>query len=94
MQSILVQHSGSEAMPCRITFYCLMKELFMAQSKFTVGGMGGKADADRLVEQTSSVAGVKFVNANHEGGYVVVTHGDDFDEAAFKAAVGAAGFSV
>lgn len=66
----------------------------MAQTKITVGGMSGKADADRLVEQTSSVAGVKFVNANFEGGYVVVTHGDDFDEAAYKAAANAAGFSA
>lgn len=66
----------------------------MAQSKITVTGMGGKADADRLVEQTSSVKGVKFVNANPDENYVVVTHGDDFDEAAFKAAINAAGFSA
>ncbi|XXQ67669.1 hypothetical protein ACKLNO_08555 [Neisseriaceae bacterium B1] len=66
----------------------------MAQSKITVSGMSDKSDADRLVEQTSSVAGVKFVNANADGGYVVVTHGDDFDEAAFKAAIAAAGFSA
>lgn len=66
----------------------------MAQSKITVTGMSGKPDGDRLAEQTSSVKGVKFVNVNPEGGYVVVTHGDDFDEAAFKDAVKAAGFGV
>lgn len=66
----------------------------MAQSKITVTGMGSKADGDRLVEQTSSVKGVKFVNANPEGSYVVITHGDDFDEGAFKDAVKAAGFGV
>lgn len=66
----------------------------MAQTKITVSGLSSKADGDKLVEQTSSVVGVRFVNANHEQGYVVVTHGDDFDENAFKAAVTAAGFAV
>ena len=66
----------------------------MAQSKIDVSGMTSKQDGDRLVEATSNVAGVCFVNANHEGGYVVVTHTDDFDPAAYKAAVNAAGFSA
>ena len=66
----------------------------MAQSKIDVSGMSSKQDGDRLVEATSNVAGVRFVNANHEGGYVVVTHTDDFDAAAYKAAVNAAGFSA
>jgi len=66
----------------------------MAQSKIDVGGMSSKQDGDRLVEATSNVAGVRFVNANHEGGYVVVTHTDDFDPAAYKAAVNATGFSA
>ncbi|MDO4433228.1 MAG: hypothetical protein Q4B82_01440 [Alysiella sp.] len=66
----------------------------MAQVKINVSGMTGKADGDRLVDQTSNVPGVKFVNANHDDGYVIVTHGDGFDEAAFKAAVNAAGFSA
>ena len=56
--------------------------------------MAQTKDADKLVAATDSVTGVKFVNANVEGGYVVVTHGDNFDEAAFKAAVAAAGFSA
>lgn len=66
----------------------------MAQSKITVTGMTSKQDGDKVAEQTSSVAGVKFVNVNYEAGFVIVTHGDDFDEAAFKAAVTAAGFGV
>ncbi|MDK4687866.1 hypothetical protein [Kingella negevensis] len=66
----------------------------MAQSKITVSGLKSKEDGDRLVEKTSSLASVKFINANHEGGFVIVTHGDDFDEAAFKAAVNAAGFGA
>lgn len=66
----------------------------MPQSKINVSGMTGKSDVDRLVEQTANVAGVKFVNANADDGFVIVTHGEDFDEAAFKAAVNAAGFSA
>lgn len=66
----------------------------MAQTKIDVGGLSTKADGDKLAEQTSGVAGVKFVNVNHEQGYAVITHGDDFDLAAFKAAVAAAGFSA
>lgn len=66
----------------------------MAQTKIDVGGLTNKADGDKLAEQTSGVAGVKFVNVNHEQGYAVITHGDDFDLAAFKAAVVAAGFSA
>lgn len=68
--------------------------LFMAQTKITVTGLTSKADGDKLVEQTSSVVGVRFVNANHEQGYVVVTHSEEFDEGAFKAAVTAAGFGA
>lgn len=66
----------------------------MPQCKISVSGMGSKQDGDRLAEQTAGVAGVRFVNANHEGGYVVVTYGDGFDEAAYKAAVNAAGFTA
>nr|UOP04106.1 hypothetical protein LVJ77_06420 [Conchiformibius kuhniae] len=66
----------------------------MAQSKITVGGLKDKGDADKLVSQTEQVAGVRWVNANWEQGYVVVTHSDAFDETAFKAAVQAAGFSA
>lgn len=66
----------------------------MAQLKLNVSGLSGKADADRLVEQTASVKGVKFVNVNTDDGFVIVTYGDDFDEAGFKSAVTAAGFGV
>lgn len=66
----------------------------MAQTKITITGLSSKADGDKLAEQTSGVAGVRFVNVNHEEGYAVVTHGDDFNADAFKAAVAAAGFSA
>lgn len=66
----------------------------MAQTKIAVSGMSSKADGDKLAEQTASVAGVRFVNANHEQGYVVVTHSDEFDVEAYKAAANAAGFSA
>lgn len=66
----------------------------MAQTKIDITGLSSKADGDKLAEQTAGVAGVKFVNVNHEAGYAVVTHGDDFDAAAFKAAVAAAGFGA
>lgn len=66
----------------------------MAQSKINVSGLTSKEDADRLVEQTSAVAGVRFVNVNVEQGYVVVTYGDGFSEDAYKEAVKAAGFSA
>lgn len=47
-----------------------------------------KAAADTLVANTEGVQGVKFVNVNVEAGTVVVTHGDDFDEATFRAKAG------
>lgn len=59
----------------------------MPQSQFNVT-VADQAAADALVSKTENVAGVKFVNVNVEKGTVVVTHGDDFDEAAFKAAAG------
>ncbi|QMT31283.1 hypothetical protein [Alysiella filiformis] len=66
----------------------------MAQTKITITGLNNKADGDKLAEQTSGVVGVKFVNVNHEQGYAVVTHGDDFNVDNFKAAVAAAGFGA
>lgn len=59
----------------------------MPQSQFNVA-VADQAAADALVAKTETVAGVKFVNVNVDKGTVVVTHGDDFDEAAFKAAAG------
>ena len=47
-----------------------------------------KTAADELINKAENVKGVKFVNVNLDGGTVVVTHGDDFDEAAFKAVAG------
>lgn len=59
----------------------------MPQSKYEVS-VDSKEAADALVKKTESVQGVKFVNVNVAQGSIVVTHGDDFDEAAFKAAAG------
>lgn len=66
----------------------------MPQSKMSVSGLNGKEDAEKLVNATADVSGVRFVNVNLAQGFIVVTHSDDFDEAAFKAAVTAAGFGV
>ena len=59
----------------------------MPQTKydFTVAD---KEAAEELVKKTEGVQGVKFVNVSTDFTTVVVTHGDDFDEAAFKAAAG------
>lgn len=59
----------------------------MAQTQFNVA-VADQAAADALVAKTENITGVRFVNVNVDKGTVVVTHGDDFDEAAFKAAVG------
>ena len=66
----------------------------MAQSKITITGLSNKADADNITENTASVVGVKFVNVNYEQGFAMVTHGDDFDAEAFKAAVNNLGFTA
>ena len=42
-----------------------------------------KTAADELINKAENLKGVKFVNVNLDGGTVVVTHGDDFDEAEF-----------
>ncbi len=59
----------------------------MPQTQYEVK-VADQAAADQLVAKTENVAGVKFVNVNASTGIMVVTHGDDFDEAAFKAAAG------
>jgi hypothetical protein len=84
----------ANSLRCIYLLNSLSKELKMPQLKLSVGGMSSKQDGDRLVEQTSGVAGVRFVNANHEEGYVVITHGDGFDVEAYKAAAKAAGFTA
>ncbi|MBO1531024.1 hypothetical protein J3492_07320 [Psychrobacter sp. F1192] len=47
-----------------------------------------KDAADQLVADTESVQGVKWVNVNIDQGTIVVTHSEDYDEAAFKSAAG------
>lgn len=59
----------------------------MPQTKYDFQ-VADKAAAEEFVNKTENVQGVKFVNVNLDGGTVVVTHGDDYDEAAFKAAAG------
>lgn len=59
----------------------------MPQTQFNIA-VADQAAAEAFVAKTETVAGVKFVNVNVSNGTVVVTHGEDFDEAAFKAAAG------
>lgn len=58
----------------------------MPQTKYDLP-IADQAAADEIIKKTEDIKGVKFVNVNPNG-TIVVTHGDDFDEAAFKAAVG------
>lgn len=59
----------------------------MPQTKYDVQ-ISDKALAEEIIKKTEELKGVKFVNVNADNGSIVVTHGDDFDEAAFKAIVG------
>ncbi|WP_227428841.1 hypothetical protein [Psychrobacter sp. I-STPA6b] len=59
----------------------------MPQTKYEINAIDKEA-AQELVKKTEGVQGVKFVNVSVDGTAVVVTHGDDYDEAAFKAAAG------
>lgn len=59
----------------------------MPQTKYDIV-VGDKAAADAFVAKTENVKGVKFVNVGVDGTGVVVTHSEDYDEAAFKAAAG------
>lgn len=59
----------------------------MPQSQFNLT-VADQAAADALVAKTETIAGVKFVNVNIDKGTVIVTHSEDFDEAAFKAVAG------
>lgn len=59
----------------------------MPQSQFQAT-IADQATADAIVKNTENVTGVRFVNVNADTGVIVVTHGEDFDEAAFKAAAG------
>lgn len=60
----------------------------MPQTKYENVKVADKAAADDLAKKIEGVAGVKFVNVNHETGIVVVTHGDDYDEASAKSLAG------
>ena len=58
----------------------------MPQTKYVLP-IADQATADEIIKKTEDIKGVKFVNVNPNG-TIVVTHSDDFDEAAFKTAVG------
>ncbi|MFW2177800.1 MULTISPECIES: hypothetical protein [unclassified Moraxella] len=59
----------------------------MPQTKYDAN-VASKADAEAIVNKAENVQGVKFVNVSEDGKTIVVTHGDDFDEAGFKAVAG------
>ena len=58
----------------------------MPQTKYDLP-IADQAAADEIIKKTDDIKGVKFVNS-YPNGTIGVTHGDDCDEAAFKAAVG------
>jgi hypothetical protein len=59
----------------------------MTQTSYQIT-IADKDTADKLVADTNTISGVKWVNVNIEQGTVVVTHGDEYDEAAFKSVAG------
>lgn len=59
----------------------------MPQTKYDFQ-VADKAAAEEFVRKTETIQGVKFVNVNLDSGSVVVTHSEDYDEAAFKTAAG------
>lgn len=66
----------------------------MPQTLVNIGGIGGKADADKLVDAGEALNGVKLVNVNFDDGRVVITHDADFDVEAFKKVATDLGFSA
>ena len=59
----------------------------MPQTKYD-HTVADKDAAKELVANTETIKGVKFVNVSTDFSAVVVTHGEDYDEAAFKEAIG------
>lgn len=66
----------------------------MPQTLVTVGGIGGKADADKLVASGEALDGVKLMNVNTNDGRVVITHDTSFDVEAFKKLAIELGYTV
>lgn len=62
------------------------KDKIMPQTKYDVK-ISDKSRADEIIKNTETIKGVKFVNVNIDH-CIVVTHSEDYDEAAFKAAAG------
>ncbi|GAA0324453.1 hypothetical protein [Psychrobacter aestuarii] len=44
--------------------------------------------AEKITQEGGNVQGVKWININADKGTIVVTHGEDYDEAAFKSIAG------
>ncbi len=47
-----------------------------------------KESADKLVADTIDIAGVRWVDVNITHSTIMVTHDEDYDEAAFKSIAG------
>lgn len=60
----------------------------MPQTSYQTG-ISDKDTADQIISDGNNVQGVKWININTEKGLIVVTHSEDYDEAAFKSIAGA-----
>lgn len=59
----------------------------MSQTLYHID-ISDKQSAEKLVVDTINITGVRWVNVNCTERTVVVTHDDNYDEAAFKAIAG------
>lgn len=55
----------------------------MPQSCYNIT-MTDEDTTEDFINKGNNIAGVKWINVNIDKGLVVVTHDDDYDEAAFK----------
>ena len=66
----------------------------MPQTLINISGIGGKADAEKLVDAGEALNGVKLINVNVNDGRVVITHEAGFDVETFKQVATNLGFSA
>ena len=66
----------------------------MPQTLINIGGISGKADAEKLVNAGEALNGVKLINVNINDGRVVITHEAGFDVETFKKLAADLGFSA
>ena len=66
----------------------------MPQTLINISGIGGKADAEKLVDAGEALNGVKLINVNINDGRVVITHEAGFDVETFKKLAADLGFSA